>query len=375
MKKFSFALIISFALISCGVNTTNSFVNINRLFSSTFQSQIEQSEALNYKKAKNPLLSNVSSSTTQELILIEEENEIIFTIYLENPKGESVDAIELSSTDEESLVLVDNEYKKIRINGDRRILNWAQEDPYEKTYYLKIFDTSKPVNIEVIDLKVNGVWQNKTLNNNVMEIHKLPQSDYSFSMIHNTFDEYRFSINHSSKIENLVVKEAIQNNDSSYSMRSEGVLEWSFDYVGTNKIIKRSNLKNIEFLKVVETYNIYQILVNSIRLWEDHDEANIKSFRHTFYIDWLTRFWIKIVAGTDVNFTQFEVSFDGGNRLLFIQGQNETPGFDLMDGLPTDFVFSNATIFIGGFEYTYDSQNLILPADTEPGDNSIFDLQ
>jgi hypothetical protein len=60
--------------------------------------------------------------------------------------------------------------------------------------------------------------------------------------------------------------------------------------------------------------------------------------------------------------------------LTFEQGKNETPGFDFMPGLSTNYSFTTATLLIGGFSYVYSDTELKMPLNVEPGDNSNFDL-
>lgn len=355
---------------SSGGLTQGNLVDVKKL-----EANITQTNSINQGLQRKNQQLKVDSAYEQDIVIYNEESELTLTVLLDNPKADSIDALEISSSDEESLIIVDGSYKKIQVSGTKRILNWAQEDPYEKVFYIQVFQVDKPILIEVTDIKVNGAWQGQALSNAKMQIHKLSEAVFSFEFLYNTFDEYRFKFNTNDLIQNLTITGATLNEDGSYSVLNEGLVSWNFDYEYEGKLIRRTEGKDIEFLKVVETYNYYQILVDSIRLMAGYDEASIKSFKRTLSFDWMTpRFWIKIVGGTDVDKESFQVSFDNKNPLTFEQGKNETPGFDFMPGLSTNYSFTSATLLIGGFSYVYSDTELKMPLNVEPGDNSNFDL-
>lgn len=364
---FAFALILASCSSTSPSNAT--FVDVKQI-----QATIEAPTLNPVLSAGKRLSATITENESSNVVLYNDESYLTLTIVLDNPKAESIDAVEISSNDPQSQIMVDGSYNNIQVSGTTRILNWAQEDPYEKIFFVQVFQLDRPIEIKVTDLKVNGTWQGRPLSNASLFIHKLSTSVFSFEFIHNTFNDYRFRLNQNESIDNLVVNGATLNEDGTYSVRTDGQISWEFDYLFEGQRIQRTQTKEIELLKVVETYNWYQILLDSVRLMPGEDEAPIKSFLRTFYVDWITRFWIKIVGGTDVNQDAFEVRFDGGEPLLFEQGKNETPGFDYMPGLDPSFTFNTASLFIGGYEYIYTEQELKMPMDLEPGDNSNFDL-
>lgn len=160
----------------------------------------------------------IPADMSQYVIMFKNETDIKFTITLDNPKGEAIDAVELTCDDPYSKILVDGEWEDIRYDDGKIILNWAQENPYKKVF--KIRTTSKDdVNIvKVNNLKVNGFWQKKSLKNDKLNIYKLDESEIKAITVHNRLDYYDFKIETS---ENIKIKE-ISSDNSQASLTEEG---------------------------------------------------------------------------------------------------------------------------------------------------------
>lgn len=131
----------------------------------------------------------------QYVVLFKSETEIQFTITLDNPKAESIDAIELTCDDPESQILMDGRYENIQYSEDKTIIvNWSQENPYKKTYQIRTTSEETIQTLKVVDIKVNGEWQNKELSNDELKIYKIENNDIAVLTIDNTIEEYSFKI-------------------------------------------------------------------------------------------------------------------------------------------------------------------------------------
>ena len=128
-------------------------------------------------------------------MLFKSETEIQFTITLDNPKAESIDAIELTCDDPKSQILMDGKYENIQYSEDKTIIvNWSQENPYKKTYQIRTTSEETIQTLKVVDIKVNGEWQNKELSNDELKIYKIENNDIAVFTVDNTIEEYSFKV-------------------------------------------------------------------------------------------------------------------------------------------------------------------------------------
>ena len=132
------------------------------------------------------------------------------------------------------------------------IMNWAQEDPYEKVFNIKLGEANE-VALGIIDLKINGNWQGEELTNNTLTVLQV-EDEYlniytgTLSEALNEYDnvekseygDYLIFSYDSTKINNLNI-----GLDSKYLIEKyNDVLEYYFDY---NEIIKKDYTRIIYF--------------------------------------------------------------------------------------------------------------------------------
>lgn len=156
----------------------------------------------------SPTIEVNPTSTVQYVLMYKSESDIKFTITLDNPKGEAIDAVELTCDDPNSQIQLDGEWENIQYDETKHsiIANWAQENPYKKTFNIKTTSQEDIYTIRVVDIKVNGVWQNKELNKNELKIYKLEESDIRVKTEHNTNEYYDFTIEQITGNENKSVE-------------------------------------------------------------------------------------------------------------------------------------------------------------------------
>jgi len=156
----------------------------------------------------NPTIEVNPTSTVQYVLMYKSESDIKFTITLDNPKGEAIDAVELTCDDPNSQIQLDSEWENIQYDETKHsiIANWAQENPYKKTFNIRTTSQEDIYTIRVVDIKVNGEWQNRELDKNELKIYKLEESDIRVKTEHNTNEYYDFTIEQITGDENKSVE-------------------------------------------------------------------------------------------------------------------------------------------------------------------------
>lgn len=215
---------------------------------------IESTSAMTYSRLSTKNDTDVKSPSGQYIIMYKYERDIKFTIKLDNPKGESIDAIEITCDDPDSKILVDGEFKNIQYNNGSRIINWAQEDPYEKTFYIYTSSIDDVNTIRVVDIKVNGEWQNKELDKDTLKIYKMNFDDLQWNYIVNTTEYYKWNLSYNDKISNVVVK--INDNvvkceeGNIYTVNKNGTVSISYTYTYDGVDFEWTDYKEIKLLEI-----------------------------------------------------------------------------------------------------------------------------
>ena len=90
---------------------------------------------------------------------------------------------------------MDGKYENIQYSDDKTIIvNWSQENPYKKTYQIKTTSEETVQTLKVVDIKVNGEWQNKELSNDELKIYKIENNDIAVLTVDNNIEEYSFKV-------------------------------------------------------------------------------------------------------------------------------------------------------------------------------------
>ena len=247
-SKFT-AFIATVVLLLTGCNGVNipgkTGVNIKRLSASVYDTTevvkpVSRKNAIDIKYANEEgdsgtVLEVGEESSANYILIYKDENNIQLTVQLDNPKGESIDALEIACDDENAEILVDNEYKPLNVTANGRVVNWAQEDPYEKTFYLRTISQDDLNTFRVNDIKVNGAWQNKGLDNNELSVYKITKEDLDVRFITNTTEYYECEFIYGEKVSNLNVTASIPEaltwiNTSRVRVTQNCTLNWSYDF-------------------------------------------------------------------------------------------------------------------------------------------------
>ena len=289
-------------------------------------------------------------SSANYVLIYKDENNIQLTVQLDNPKGESIDALEIACDDESAEILVDGEYKPLNVTGNGRVVNWAQEDPYEKTFYLRTISQDDLNTFRVNDIKVNGAWQNKGLDNNELSVYKITKEDLDVKFIANTTEYYECEFIYGEKVSNLNVTASIPEaltwvSTSRVRVTQNCTLNWSYDFTFDGVVRSWKEDEEIELLDVkkIEDYSDY------FYIFDDHTEI-----------------YININGGTSINKDSFEVKCEDGtvyNATKFISNPElMTYWYNFDYGIPNadnETIDISFIINIGNCEYNLSKKSFI----------------
>lgn len=267
-SKFT-AFIATVVLLLTGCNGVNipgkTDVNIKRLSASVYDTTevvqpVSRKNAIDIKYANEEgdsgtVLEVGKESSANYILIYKDENNIQLTVQLDNPKGESIDALEIACDDESAEILVDGEYKPLNVTANGRVVNWAQEDPYEKTFYLRTISQDDLNTFRVNDIKVNGAWQNKGLDNNELSVYKITKDDLDVRFITNTTEYYECEFIYGEKVSNLNVTASIPEaltwiNTSRVRVTQNCTLNWSYDFTFNGVVRSWNEKEEIELLNI-----------------------------------------------------------------------------------------------------------------------------
>lgn len=202
---------------------------------------------------------NGISDYAQYVVMYKSEKHINFTISLDNPKGHSIDAVQLTCDDPNAKIQVFNSdgtftWELLSQAKDGYVINWASENAYRKTYYLETTAPDAINTLKVVDLKVNGEWQNQALDNDELKIYKMEDEDLSWEFVTNTLTAYKWRMNKSENISDLKVyadgEEVVADENGIYSVEKDCVVEFEYGYTRDGVTAKWNDSREIEVLKI-----------------------------------------------------------------------------------------------------------------------------
>lgn len=352
MKKIliTFLLFVVSLMVACQSPITKEKVDIRSLSASVTNNTSEQKLSKQRNLAFRPNLSSFDDLNGVEetyypdgqyILIYKDEKNIDFTIKLNNPKGEAIDAVQITCDDPNSKVLVDGKYMNIQYDDEKSIvINWAQENAYEKTYHLETTSVDDVNTIRVLDIKVNGEWQNQELSKDRLDVYKIDDSILHWNFIYNKETEYAWNFEYDTTcISNLQVYyngNEISSELDTYRV-GNGLVEYEFDYTFEDKVIHWKRSRNIELLELC-------VPEGGIPLNNIGDVITIK---------------ISILKGTDVS-NEFYFYFEGKTYIF----NNSRPGWystmpseewksDISPSSDNQEEFRNAIINIGGCDYIF----------------------
>ena len=373
MKKiviliFTIALLLT--VVSCkkdesknntNIDTDTPIVNIKSLSAKQGSiNNVKSRRNLVKTEADNSSADDIKTNITQYIVMYKTETDISFTITLDNPKGESIDAVELVCDDKDAQIYISGEWEYLSDRPEGYVVNWASENAYKKTYYFKTVSRESINTLKVTDIKVNGQWQKRSLSNNELKIYKMDATDLQVSTIKNTEEMYYGRVTYSDKIRNITLK--AYNDDGSemkgfelvsdkgdgfdniidFKMPVNGVVKWSYTLVEDEAEITWNDEKKIELMEIIYTDQPHTEIIYGIWLLlefvgTDVDIQSIQVYSH--------------------NLNKSTIFYKGtwGPNLVTAYGLNENTQF--YSG-PSDIIY----VYILGIEYLIDftQQRLIL---------------
>lgn len=325
-SKFT-AFIATVVLLLTGCNGVNipgkTDVNIKRLYASAYDTTevvkpVSRKNAIDIKYANEEgdsgtVLEVGKESSANYVLIYKDENNIQLTVQLDNPKGESIDALEIACDDKNAEILVDGEYKPLNVTANGRVVNWAQEDPYEKTFYLRTISQDDLNTFRVNDIKVNGAWQNKGLDNNELSVYKITKDDFDVKFIANTTEYYECEFIYGEKVSNLNVTASIPEaltwiNTSRVRVTQNCTLNWSYDFTFNGVVRSWKEDKEIELMIIKNDDPSQSIIVDYTAKYYD----DTKDYSEPLYLE----IHNISITGTDIENIEFVVEYDNGDTTI-----------------------------------------------------------
>ena len=248
---------------------------------------------------------NGISDYAQYVVMYKSEKNINFTIVLDNPKGYSIDAVQLTCDDPNAKIQVFNSdgtftWELLSQAKDGYVINWASENAYRKTYYLETTAPDAINTLKVVDLKVNGEWQNQALDNDELKIYKMEDEDLSWEFVTNTLEAYKWRFIKSENITNLKVtadgEEVVADENGIYSVDKDCVVEFEYEYIKDGVSAKWNDSRDVELLEIE-----YPNLEKEEGFFScGYEWADGKPYIGSF-----------IISGTDLENCQYSVEYDG----------------------------------------------------------------
>ncbi len=254
--KLSFlSLIMAMLLTGCGttINDSYSFNQSNSTSSKSENTNIVNIERLTGKlnNNKNRNINYLANETEEKknhsyVLIYKSETDIELTITLNNPKASEINAVEITCDDPNSEILVDGEYKKIQYKDSEksetktRMVNWAQEDPYEKVFKMRTISSDNINTVKIVDLKVNGEWQGEELQNNRLDIYKMDANAYELKVLDNAYGhiDFEFNINDPEKIlGNFKLNGNAIADKERFTIDADSYLNISYDLIVNEKVV------------------------------------------------------------------------------------------------------------------------------------------
>lgn len=249
------SLIMAILLTGCGttINDSNSINQSNSTSSKSENTNIVNIERLTGKlnNNKNRNINYLANETEEDknhsyVLIYKSETDIELTITLNNPKASEINAVEITCDDPNSEILVDGEYKKIQYKDSEksetktRMVNWAQEDPYEKVFKMRTISSDNINTVKIVDLKVNGEWQGEELQNNRLDIYKMDANAYELKVLDNAYGhiDFEFNINDPEKIlGNFKLNGNAIADKERFTIDADSYLNVSYDLIVNEKVV------------------------------------------------------------------------------------------------------------------------------------------
>ena len=249
------SLIMAMLLTGCGTTTndSNSINQSNQTSSKSENTNIVNIERLTGKlnNNKNRNINYLANETEEDknhsyVLIYKSETDIELTITLNNPKASEINAVEITCDDPNSEILVDGEYKKIQYKDSEksetktRMVNWAQEDPYEKVFKMRTISSDNINTVKIVDLKVNGEWQGEELQNNKLDIYKMDANAYELKVLDNAYGhiDFEFNINDPEKIlGNFKLNGNAIADKERFTIDTDSYLNVSYDLIVNEKVV------------------------------------------------------------------------------------------------------------------------------------------
>ncbi len=279
------SLIMAMILTGCGttINDSNSINQSNSSSSKSENTNIVNIERLTGKlnNNKNRNINYLANETEEDknhsyVLIYKSETDIELTITLNNPKASEINAVEITCDDPNSEILVDGEYKKIQYKDSEksetktRMVNWAQEDPYEKVFKMRTISSDNINTVKIVDLKVNGEWQGEELQNNRLDIYKMDANAYELKVLDNAYGhiDFEFNINDPEKIlGNFKLNGNAIADKERFTIDKDSYLNISYDLIVNEKVVSsRSDEYRYEVRKFGCLKGDTEILVPHMRL-------------------------------------------------------------------------------------------------------------
>lgn len=279
------SLIMAILLTGCGttINDSNSINQSNSTSSKSENTNIVNIERLTGKlnNNKNRNINYLANETEEDknhsyVLIYKSETDIELTITLNNPKASEINAVEITCDDPNSEILVDGEYKKIQYKDSEksetktRMVNWAQEDPYEKVFKMRTISSDNINTVKIVDLKVNGEWQGEELQNNKLDIYKMDANAYELKVLDNAYGhiDFEFNINDPEKIlGNFKLNGNAIADKERFTIDTDSYLNVSYDLIVNEKVVSsRSDEYRYEVRKFGCSKGDTEILVPHMRL-------------------------------------------------------------------------------------------------------------
>lgn len=295
------SLIMAMILTGCGttINDSNSINQSNQTSSKSENTNIVNIERLTGKlnNNKNRNINYLANETEEDknhsyVLIYKSETDIELTITLNNPKASEINAVEITCDDPNSEILVDGEYKKIQYKDSEksetktRMVNWAQEDPYEKVFKMRTISSDNINTVKIVDLKVNGEWQGEELQNNRLDIYKMDANAYELKVLNNAYGhiDFEFNINDPEKIlGNFKLNGNAIADKEHFTIDKDSYLNISYDLIVNEKVVSsRSDEYRYEVRKFGCSKGYTEITLPNLNL--NYPSVLIWGFRNTIYI-------------------------------------------------------------------------------------------
>lgn len=241
-------------------------------------------------------LSDEEGNPINYILIYKSQTEITFTVTLDNPEAYGIDALRVTCDDPDSQIMVDGEYKNIRLENDgSRVINWSSEDPYTKTYNIRTTSQESINTFKVVDVRLAGhdKFQSKETNsedlgNNELQIYKMDEDAIKLNIVDISLDYIKFNFNikegYEGVISNITVSEldkktmTVDENEVEYWETSSDLKDLTVSYEYKTKFGSVNNAFNINVSPIM----IRNLEENSRRLIDNELDGIGSDWEYNF---------------------------------------------------------------------------------------------